>query len=56
MKRKLTACETTHPDHDKWLALVAELESEGVTTSDAQSIADIEFDKSDDLANKLYEA
>lgn len=56
MKRKITPCETTHPDHDKWLALVAELESEGVTTSDAQSIADIEFDKSDDLAKKLYEA
>lgn len=44
MKRKLTACETAHPDHDKWLALVAELESEGLSTSDAQSIADIEFE------------
>jgi hypothetical protein len=44
MKRKITACETAHPDHEKWLALVAELENEGIDRSDAQSIADIEFE------------
>jgi hypothetical protein len=31
------------PLHPAWLARVAELESEGCDTSDAQSIADIEL-------------
>ena len=44
MKRKITACETAHPDHEKGLALVAKLENEGIDRSDAQSIADIEFE------------
>jgi hypothetical protein len=34
-----------HPRHDDWTARVAALEEEGLTTSDAQGIADLEFRK-----------
>jgi len=40
--KELPPCHQDSPLHDKWLAIVAQMEAEGCTTSDAQSIADIE--------------
>lgn len=40
---RITPCHHAHPLHAAWLARVAELEGEGLDTSDAQSVADNEF-------------
>ena len=40
---KLPACHEDHPRHKEYCARVEELEAEGLDTSDAQGIADIEF-------------
>jgi hypothetical protein len=40
--KELPPCHQDSPLHDKWLAIVAQMEEEGCDTSDAQSIADIE--------------
>lgn len=36
------SCEG-HPKHAAWVARVEELETEGLTRSDAQGVADVEF-------------
>jgi hypothetical protein len=41
---KYPACHEESDLHEKWLERVEELENEGCTTSDAQGIADMEFD------------
>ena len=38
------ACHENNPQHAAYVARVEELEAEGCTTSDAQGIADMEFD------------
>ena len=40
----LPACHENNPQHAAYVARVEELESEGCDTSDAQGIADMEFD------------
>ena len=40
----LPACHQDSPKHSAWLARVQELENEGLDTSDAQGIADMEFE------------
>jgi len=40
----LPPCHQDSPLHSLWLARVQELESEGLDTSDAQGIADMEFE------------
>lgn len=37
-------CHQESPLHYKWLARVQELENEGLDTSDAQGVADMEFE------------
>lgn len=39
----LPACHEDSPLHDAYCARVEELEAEGCCTSDAQAIADLEF-------------
>jgi hypothetical protein len=41
---KYPACHEKSPYHEQWLRRVEELEKEGCTTSDAQAIADMEFE------------
>ena len=41
----LPACHHDSPKHSAWLARVQELENEGLDTSDAQGIADMELDE-----------
>lgn len=40
----LPPCHQESPLHSKWIARVQELENEGLDTSDAQGIADMEFE------------
>jgi hypothetical protein len=40
----LPACREASPQHAAYVARVEELEAEGCDTSDAQGIADMEFD------------
>ena len=40
----LPACHWKSPRHSLWLARVQELENEGLDTSDAQGIADMELE------------
>ena len=44
MIKKYPACHEKSPLHDQWVKRVEELENEGLDTSDAQGIADMEFD------------
>jgi len=44
MIKKYPACHEDSPQHEEWVKRVEELENEGCTTSDAQGIADMEFD------------
>ena len=41
---KLPACHEKSPKHQEWVKRVKELEDEGMDTSDAQGIADMEID------------
>lgn len=41
---KLPACHENSPKHQQWVKRVRELENEGMDTSDAQGIADMEID------------
>jgi len=40
----LPPCHQDSPLHSAWIARVQELENEGLDTSDAQGIADMEFE------------
>jgi len=40
----LPPCHQDNPRHSLWFARVQELENEGLDTSDAQGIADMEFE------------
>ena len=42
-QKHLPACHWKSPKHKEWLARVEQLESEGLDRSDAQGIADMEF-------------
>lgn len=41
---KLPSCHQDSPNHEQWVKRVKELEDEGMDTSDAQAIADMEID------------
>lgn len=40
----LPPCHQDSPRHSLWIARVQELENEGLDTSDAQGVADMEFE------------
>jgi hypothetical protein len=40
---KFPACHQESPRHKEWIARVQQLESEGLETSDAQGISDMEI-------------
>lgn len=42
--KMLPACHWKSPRHQEWIARVEQLESEGLDRSDAQGIADMEFE------------
>lgn len=42
--QNLPACHWKSPRHSMWIARVQELENEGLDTSDAQGIADMELE------------
>lgn len=42
---KLTPSHEDHPLHEEYCERVAELEADGLCTSDAQGVADYEFEK-----------
>ena len=44
MSTNLPACHQDSPQHAAYVARVEQLEAEGCDTSDAQGIADMEFD------------
>jgi hypothetical protein len=41
----LPPCHIDSPQHQAWLARVAALEADGLDTTDAQSVADVEFER-----------
>jgi len=53
---KLTPSHKSHPLHDQWTAKVAQLEAEGCSTSDAQSIADIEMEEEKIMSDTHFSA
>ena len=43
-KNELPPCHQDSPRHKEWIARVEQLESKGLDRSDAQGIADMEFE------------
>lgn len=50
----LPPCHIHSPLHQQWLARVSELEAEGLDTSDAQSIADMELETPRPTPNRQH--
>jgi len=50
---KYPACHEKSPYHQQWVRRVEELEKEGCDRSDAQAIADMNFDRFEEKVNAI---